>query len=324
MKTKFKHIRKLEKLNSIILKYCTCLFFYAGFLFTTVSAQSEYYYYYRDNKQPLDLNTQTFFLTAKEKITPQYLAASNINDAEIEITNTDNLTFLFNTDTALPDYNWAILRFKYCRTEEEYFEDIAAFKNINNMVYAGPCFIVPASKTEVGLSNLFYVKLKQESDLPLLLETALQNDCTIMGQDKYMPLWYTLQYIGKSKSCLDVTNEFHQTKLFEASEPDLMGGAYPAVPIPPQTQEPCIELQGKKIEIYPNPANSTVNITLNIRGNQKRFPVKIYNLMGTPVYTGSIENRQRKEIDITKFAKGIYLIYITSSSKNIVSRFMKQ
>jgi len=76
---------------------------------------------------------------------------------------------------------------------------------------------------EAGLSHLFYVKLKDVSDFEKLQSLAKKNKVKIIGNNMFMPLWYTLSCSMMSNgNSLEMANTFYETMLFEAAEPDLM------------------------------------------------------------------------------------------------------
>lgn len=67
------------------------------------------------------------------------------------------------------------------------------------------------------------VKLKSESDYPLLLSTASQNGCEVIGQNEFMPLWYSLRMVpGKVRNSVDIANAIYETGRFESSFPSFM------------------------------------------------------------------------------------------------------
>lgn len=53
-------------------------------------------------------------------------------------------------------------------------------------------FYYTKDSIEVGLSHLFYVKLKKEQDSTILNEFAKRKNVEILGQNDFMPLWFTL------------------------------------------------------------------------------------------------------------------------------------
>ena len=60
------------------------------------------------------------------------------------------------------------------------------------------------------------------------MELASINKVDIIGNNEYMPLWYTLSCSKESTgNALELANKFYETNLFEASEPDLMSDDTP-------------------------------------------------------------------------------------------------
>ena len=100
-------------------------------------------------------------------------------------------------------------------------------KSIPEIIYDGPCFISKEGK-ELTLSHLFYVKLKNTGDLSQLQKTASVNKVEILGNNRNMPLWYTLSCTKESAgNALEMANKFYETRLFSAAEPDLMSDDIP-------------------------------------------------------------------------------------------------
>ncbi len=94
--------------------------------------------------------------------------------------------------------------------------------NNTNVIYESP-YYKDENGNEVGISHLFYVKLKQENDLAILQKMANEYGVLIEGRNEFLPLWYTLSCNSKSKgNTLDIVNKFYESGLFEASEPSLM------------------------------------------------------------------------------------------------------
>lgn len=96
---------------------------------------------------------------------------------------------------------------------------LAANKNV---IYEAP-FYNTSEKKEAGLSHLFYVKLLKADDVNKLEELAVKNNVEILGNNKFMSLWFTLSCSKNSKgNALEMANLFYESGLFAASEPDLM------------------------------------------------------------------------------------------------------
>ncbi len=90
-----------------------------------------------------------------------------------------------------------------------------------NILYVAPFFKINGK--ELGLSNYFYVKLKDGNDFKLLEKMAVENRVEIVGHDVYMPKWYLLSCDKLSKgNALDLANLFYESGQFEEAQPDLM------------------------------------------------------------------------------------------------------
>ena len=114
-------------------------------------------------------------------------------------------------------------RIKWLVADEQKLQEIQLDK-YKGVVYASSFYRIPSEKSEIGVSHLFYVKLKNTSDISKLLELAEENKVNIIGNNKYLPRWYTVSCDKNSNGdALQMANLFYETGMFEASEPDLMG-----------------------------------------------------------------------------------------------------
>lgn len=90
------------------------------------------------------------------------------------------------------------------------------------IIYSSP-FYRSSLNREVGISHLFYVKLKSDSDKNKLIELAKKNHVEVLGNNKFLPLWYTLSCDnGSAGDALQMANQFYESGLFEKAEPDIM------------------------------------------------------------------------------------------------------
>ena len=91
------------------------------------------------------------------------------------------------------------------------------------IIYKSP-FYKSSLGEEIGISHLFYVKLKSEKDKDKLIELATKNNVEIIGNNEFMPLWYTLSCDNESAGdALQMANEFYESGLFKFAEPDIIG-----------------------------------------------------------------------------------------------------
>ncbi len=95
---------------------------------------------------------------------------------------------------------------------------------IDGIVYHSPFYIVGDATEAYGVSNLFYVKLKSRDDFDKLEELAKEYKVEILGDNKLLPLWFTLSCDKESAGdVIDMANIFYESGLFEHAEPDIMG-----------------------------------------------------------------------------------------------------
>jgi subtilisin family serine protease len=108
----------------------------------------------------------------------------------------------------------------------EYFAIVQSdsFGNLdsNNYIkYHTPYFEI--NNAEAGLSHLFYVKLKDNNDINILKNKCFENKVEIVGQNQFMPEWYTIQVTKWSKgNALQMANLFYESNLFATAEPDFL------------------------------------------------------------------------------------------------------
>lgn len=77
---------------------------------------------------------------------------------------------------------------------------------------------------EIGITNLFYVKLKSETNLSILKELAKENAVELIGADEFLQGCYYLACTNLSKrNALEMANLFYESGLFEFASPSLSG-----------------------------------------------------------------------------------------------------
>ncbi len=75
----------------------------------------------------------------------------------------------------------------------------------------------------------------------------------------------------------------------------------------------------QSITLYPNPANSI----LNIKGIENQSIATLYSVDGKLLQTNNLTN-SNSEININKLNSGIYILKIQNKSETVVRRFVKQ
>lgn len=111
---------------------------------------------------------------------------------------------------------------KWCIVQNgnAYIKDLTKSSDIE---YSAPFFENIDDGEEVGISHLFYVKLKTKEDRDLLIDLASKLKVEVLGNNEYMPLWYTLSCdVNSAGNSLQMANAFYESGLFEAAEPDFI------------------------------------------------------------------------------------------------------
>ncbi|HQW16378.1 MAG TPA: hypothetical protein PKY86_08100 [Niabella sp.] len=178
---------------------------------------NRFYYWYKDQKIPLTQagdKKYILFESSNESVINDFLEKEKIKiisaPQDVKIS-----TIIPTISTPqFKNLRWMII--EYNSTQ---------LKDIPSALYQTP-FFETASKSEVGLSHLFYVKLKSSDDKNALMQLAKENNIEVLGYNRFSPLWYTLQCTKFSKgNALGMANKFYETTLFAYAQPDLMAAA---------------------------------------------------------------------------------------------------
>ena len=107
-------------------------------------------------------------------------------------------------------------------SDEQYLTLLSDIQRNNKDALVAPYFNDEYGN-KIGLSNMFYVKLKDEGDVAILQKTAKDMGCIVISRDDFMPLWFTLSITESSGlNALENAIFFHESGLFSSAEPDLM------------------------------------------------------------------------------------------------------
>ena len=79
-------------------------------------------------------------------------------------------------------------------------------------------------------------------------------------------------------------------------------------------------MKNKGIYVYPNPFKDNLTLETNSNTNQR---LEILNLIGQTVYTTTINNK-KATINTSAFAKGIYILKLSSDKETVVRKFVKE
>lgn len=85
-------------------------------------------------------------------------------------------------------------------------------------------------------------------------------------------------------------------------------------------------LAKNKINVYPNPASSVINLSLKLAANQKStYSYNIYNQLGAMVQAGEVDfaNGKQAQVNIDAFSAGVYFITASNGSDLQTIKFVK-
>lgn len=184
----------------------------------------EYYYYYKGKKQSLKLNTEFIYVVTSSELGDSQKLRESIN-ADARVTHFDVAKSRQTLKTIAPDASqqyWAEVQLTKKRDARAYDDYIKSVKARSGVQIVSPYF-TDRDGQKVGLSQFFYVKLKLAGDYASLEKFARDANVRIAGQNKFMPLWYTLQVTAKSTlNAMEAANRFHESGQFQHAEPALM------------------------------------------------------------------------------------------------------
>ena len=181
----------------------------------TLKSQTNYYYYYGDQKIALKLNQESINIIASE------------NFKESTVSNSGNKSF--KSVSVLSESGFKetkkIIKIEFVSkmSNADYLEMVNEYKKMPGIYNVAPYFERGNESTPISISNNFYVKLKNAKDLHILETMAKKNDVMIVGEIPYMPNWYILSTKSpKFGTSLELSNQFYETGNFEYVDPAFM------------------------------------------------------------------------------------------------------
>lgn len=177
---------------------------------STAMSQENHYYWYKGAQKNLEVSYSKQYVTVRSLSdaiqVEQDLSRQGITFQPFQKMSLSNY---FETEDTL---YWTFI----------YGQEGNALYTNQLISYSAPSFQMEDG-LEVGLSNFFYVKLKNEDDVELLRSVAVENGASILGNDRFMPLWYTLTCTEKTTSnALELANLFYEMNLFELATPNFI------------------------------------------------------------------------------------------------------
>ena len=186
------------------------VFFLTLIMSITYSYGQSEYYYYKGKKVELEID--------KSKI-------DVFTDIDFELNSLNNLGLkksYFNNPKRKSNNKKVTIELEKGIKKDEFLSKIKLLTNKKG-VRNHSLYYKRKNATPIGTSNIFYVKLKKETDIEILNKISKKHKVTVIHQNKFMHLWYKLQVDNKNKkSTIELSNIFFETGLFEDIDPNFM------------------------------------------------------------------------------------------------------
>jgi len=207
----FNFVTLLLTKNNQVMKNILFLIVFFFITLLSVKAQSEHYYYYQGDKIYLDLDLKRISVNSFTQDT-SFLDRILSND--------------FSIGEVVPQYKsnnlyYFEIEFDNLLSEANYYSVIDNLNANQNVKKVSPAYKINEHK--IGLTNNFYVKLKNVDDFFVLSQYVDNFNLEILQQDKYMSLWYVISTSKEHINSLKLSNVFYESGLFETAEPELTG-----------------------------------------------------------------------------------------------------
>ena len=142
-----------------------------------------HYYWYKGNKIPITINT-----------TKSYILFESSDEANLQLPLLNSKSGLSAAKVTLSSRLQLQDATRSAANDNLYWAEVAtADVNAQDkaLVYSAPYFKT-SDGADLGLSHLFYVKVKSIRDVRILTTLATENKVTLLGNNEYLPKRHTL------------------------------------------------------------------------------------------------------------------------------------
>ena len=187
--------------------------------FTDLNAQSQHFYYFQGQRQYLELDTRYVFISVSDEniMNSRAFSVPNARFEPLRIDIPEGKRSRANQNKRF----WTVLNLEEGVSDEVYLSMLNEIRSIESNVIVAP-FFRNQYQERIGLSNFFYVRLRELSDTIILRQKAESEHAFIVFQsDVY--LWFVLSITERSRlNAMEMANLFYQSGLFLYAEPDLL------------------------------------------------------------------------------------------------------
>ena len=197
-----------------------------------LSAQNNdesHYYYYQGEKVYLEVDRRYISLnidTGNDEFLSNY---SNYFSSRSELSTVIDRQQLTPTDSIGLSRSNIVDSYLEITLSENIRSSAILYNNLLDSLNTEPSIIkaTPCFKNDydnrVGMTNRFYVQLKNKTDEQLLYSLSELYGLEVLGKDTFIETWYTLA-CNKSNilNSLELANIFEESNLFASAEPEFM------------------------------------------------------------------------------------------------------
>lgn len=193
----------------------------------------DYFYYYKGEKQALRLNTEFAYISVSQQNVPNAEALRQAVSGALDNAATGGMEIgKFEEDVTANNLAqaqnggetryWAELSWHEASSENDYLQKLRELRANDQIDRVAPYF-ESEHNSKIGLSDYFYVKLKEDSDYSRLQDMAGEYNAVVVGRNRFLPEWVTLRCTDASdQNAMDIANQLHESGLFETAFPDLI------------------------------------------------------------------------------------------------------
>lgn len=186
---------------------------------------SNYFYYYKGKPVSLEVDSTKVLVISEADLSRTGIIPNEaivIDSRQREIYNT---TSRLKKSSVADRLFFTTLQYKNTDNQIRQTNITEALKTKGEIIQVLPSFRKNGKNFDV--TNRFYVKLKSLEDSLLIYDMADRYSLNIIGQNKYMPLWYTIACTKDSQlNSIDAANLFYETGFFAATEPEFLNNIH--------------------------------------------------------------------------------------------------
>lgn len=191
-----------------------------------LAQQSDYYYYYKGERVYLTVDSTRLYVVSEGEFQSQTSTYARVAEYGIS-SSTRSCIYDYvaplhkqRSTVSIPEVFFSTIEIPKALNSSQYEDFLEKVKLEDDVWQVLPSFTVEGKPMNV--TNNFHVKLKDADDFPKLQELAALYDIEIIGNNRSIPLWYTLSCNANSLiNALDAANTFHLSGMFDFCEPEI-------------------------------------------------------------------------------------------------------